>query len=74
MSPANKGDAESPAESAEGREPTKRNIDQSNLDRTQTPENRRSHGLVGVREAARNRRELKFTALLHHFITSTPTC
>lgn len=66
MSPANKDDAESSAESAEGRGPTRRNTDQSNLDRTQKPESRRSRGLLGVRETARNCRELKFTTLLHH--------
>jgi len=66
MSPANNGDAESSAESAEGRGPARRNIDQSNLDRTQKPESRRSRGLLGVREAASNCRELKFTTLLHH--------
>ena len=38
----------------------------SNLDRTRKPENRRSRGLAGVREAAHASRQLKFTALLHH--------
>jgi RNA-directed DNA polymerase len=66
MSPANNGDTESPAESAEGRGPARRNIKQSNLDRTLKPNYRRSRGLLGVREAARNRRELKFSNLLHH--------
>jgi group II intron reverse transcriptase/maturase len=66
MSPANNGDAESSAESAEGRGPARRNTKQSNLDRTPKPESRRSRGLPGVREAARNCRELKFTNLLHH--------
>lgn len=66
MSPANNGDAESSAESAEGRGPARRNTDQSNLDRTQKPERRRSRGLHGVRETAANSRELKFTNLLHH--------
>ena len=66
MSPANNGDAESLAESAEGRGPARRNTVQSNLDRTQKPERRRSRGLHGVRETAANSRELKFTNLLHH--------
>jgi group II intron reverse transcriptase/maturase len=66
LSPANNGDAESSAESAEGRGPARRNTKQSNLDRTSKPEHRRSRGLHGVRETARNRRELKFTNLLHH--------
>jgi group II intron reverse transcriptase/maturase len=66
MSPANNGDAESSAESAEGRDSARRNIDQSNLDRTPSRKSRRSNGLLGVRDAARTNRELKFTALLHH--------
>ncbi len=64
--PANKGEAESPAESAEGRRPARRNAKQSNLVRTPKPERRRSRGLLGVREAAQADRSLKFTALLHH--------
>lgn len=66
MSPANSGDAESPAESAEERGPARRNTKQPNLDRTSKPERRRSRGLLGVRETAKTRRELKFTNLLHH--------
>ncbi len=67
LNPANKDDqAGSSAESAEGRESARRNIDQSNLDRTLKPEHRRSRGLLGVRNAAHANRELKFTALLHH--------
>lgn len=64
--PANKGEAESPAEPAEERRPAKRNTDSSNLDRTPSRNKRRSSGLVGVRVAAREDRDLKFTALLHH--------
>jgi len=64
--PANKGGTEPPAESAEGRGPAMRNTDQSNLDRTQRPESRRSRGLLGVREAAQKDPKLVFTALLHH--------
>ena len=61
-----------PAESAEGRELTKENTGQSLLDRTQrrnadgTPFVPRSRGLLGVREAARKDKKLKFTSLLHH--------
>ena len=66
MNPANNGDAESLTESAEGRGPARRNTAQPNLDRTQRPERRRSRGLHGVREAAANSRELRFTNLLHH--------
>ncbi len=66
MSPANKDGTEPSTESAEGRGPARRNIDQSNLDRTQSRNRRRSSGLLGVRETARKSRKLKFTALLHH--------
>lgn len=66
LNPANNGDAESSAESAEGRGPARRNIGQSNLDRTPKPERRRSRGLHGVRETAASSRELKFNNLLHH--------
>lgn len=69
LNPANNGDAESPAESAEERGPARRNTDLSNLDRTQRPDRRRSHGLLGVREAAVRSRQLKFTNLLHHITT-----
>jgi hypothetical protein len=57
--PANKGGEPQPAESAEGRELTKENTEQSLLDRTQsrnsdgTPFVARSRGLQGVREAMR---------------------
>ena len=56
----------------EGRGLTKENTGQSLLDRTQsrntdgTPFVARSRGLLGVREAARRDRKLKFTSLLHH--------
>lgn len=66
MNPTNKDGTEPSAESAEGRGPARRNIDQPNLDRTQRPGKRRSRGLLGVREAAHRDRSLKFTALLHH--------
>ena len=61
-----------PAESVEERELTKENAEQSLLDRTQgrksdgKPLVARSRGLLGVREAARKDRRLKFTSLLHH--------
>ena len=64
--PANNGSAELSAESAEERDPAKRNVDQDALHRTQSRVNRRSRGLAGVREAARKDGKLKFTALLHH--------
>ena len=64
--PANKGGAELPTESAEGRLSANRNTEPSNLVRTPSRNQRRSRGLFGVREAARQSRDLKFTALLHH--------
>ena len=64
--PMNKDAAEASAESAEGRLPAARNTDPSNLARTPSRNKRRSHGLLGVRMAARKSRDLKFTALLHH--------
>ena len=70
--PANKGGVPPPAESAEGRGLTKENTGQSLLDRTQrrnadgTPFVPRSRGLLGVRQAARKDRKLRFTSLLHH--------
>lgn len=70
--PANNGGVPLPAESAEGRERTKENTGQSLLDRTQRrnadgkPFVPRSRGLLGVREAARKDRKLRFTSLLHH--------
>jgi len=72
MKPANKGGVPEPAESAEGRGLTKESTEQSLLDRTQSretdgkPFEARSRGLLGVREAAREDRRLKFTTLLHH--------
>jgi len=63
---ANKGAAEVPAESAEGRDSAKRNAEQAALRRTPGRSKRKSRGLHGVREAARKDSTLKFTALLHH--------
>ena len=54
-----------PAESEEGRPLIKENTHQSSTHSTQS-EARVSQGLAGVRKAARERKEMKFTALLHH--------
>jgi hypothetical protein len=54
-----------PTESEEGRPPIKENTQQSSTLSTQS-EARVSQGLAGVRRAARERKEMKFTALLHH--------
>src|SRR4051794_12188983 len=54
-----------PAESEEGRPLIKENTHQLNAHSTQS-EVRVSQGLAGVRKAARDRKEMKFTALLHH--------
>ncbi len=64
--PTNNGEAESPAESVEERDSTKRNAEQAALHRTPGRTKRESRGLHGVREAARKDSTLKFTALLHH--------
>ncbi len=60
----NKEDSSS-AEVGEGRVRTKENIAQSNTSPTQSGE-RVSQGLRGVREAAKARKQERFTALLHH--------
>ena len=71
--PANKGGAPPPAESAEGRGLTGGNVGQSLLARIQrrnadgSPFAPRSRGLLGVREAARKDKELKFNNLLEQF-------
>src|SRR5579862_7082212 len=54
-----------PAEDEEGRPLIKENTHQSSTLSTQS-EARVSQGLAGVRRAARERKEMKFTALLHH--------
>ena len=56
---------QSSAEVGEGRARAKENIVQSNTSPTQSGE-RVSQGLRGVRQAARESREERFTALLHH--------
>jgi RNA-directed DNA polymerase len=66
LNPANNGGTEPPAESAEGRRSARRNIKESHLVRTSKPAHRRSRGLIGVRETAKRRRDLRFTNLLHH--------
>src|SRR5438094_3801219 len=58
-------EAQASAEAGEGRAKTKENIDQSHMRPTQSGE-RMSQGLHGVRQAARNRKQERFTALLHH--------
>src|SRR5271157_2097452 len=64
MNHSNK-DGTSLAESGEGRPPIKENAPQPNTHSTQSGE-RVSQGLAGVRKAAKNNKEMKFTALLHH--------
>ena len=64
MNQPNKGET-SPAEVGEGRARTKENIVRSHTSPTQSGE-RVSQGLSGVRQAARERRQERFTALLHH--------
>jgi RNA-directed DNA polymerase len=54
-----------PAEVGEGRARTKENIGQSNTSPTQSGE-RVSQGLDGVRQAAKERKQERFNALLHH--------
>ena len=54
-----------PAESEEGRPLIKENTHQLSTHSTQS-EVSVSQGLAGVRKAAKDRKEMKFTALLHH--------
>ena len=63
---ANNEAAEASAESGEERDSTKRNVEQTDMLRTQGRVQNMSFGLLGVREAARKDSHLKFTALLHH--------
>jgi hypothetical protein len=53
------------AEDGEGRARMKENIAQFNMQPTQSG-NRMSLGLAGVRKAARERKQERFTSLLHH--------
>src|SRR5246500_1163602 len=64
MNHSNK-DENASAESGEGRPLIKENVRQPNTSPTQSGE-RVSQGLAGVRKAAGNNKEMKFTALLHH--------
>jgi len=54
-----------PAEAGEGRAQAKENIDQPRMHLTQSGV-RMSQGLNGVRKAARERKQERFTSLLHH--------
>jgi RNA-directed DNA polymerase len=58
-------EAQASAESGEGRAQTKENIVQSHKLPTQSGKGL-SQGLSGVRQAARKRKQERFTALLHH--------
>src|SRR5579864_5712003 len=58
-------DGNASAESGEGRPLIKENVRQPNTSPTQSGE-RVSQGLAGVRKAAGNNKEMRFTALLHH--------
>jgi len=60
----NKG-GQLPAEAGEGRAQMKENIDQPHMLLTQSGKGM-SQGLDGVRKAARERKQERFTALLHH--------
>ena len=64
MNHSNKDRAPS-AESAEGRPLIKENVRQPNMYPTQSGKGV-SQGLAGVRKAARENKEMRFTALLHH--------
>ena len=64
MSHSNK-DKRSSAESEEGRPLIKENAGQPSMHLTQSGD-RVSQGLAGVRKAARENKEMRFTALLHH--------
>jgi group II intron reverse transcriptase/maturase len=57
--------AQAPAEVGEGRPQTKENIAEAHTPPTQSGP-RVSQGLSGVRQAARERKRERFTALLHH--------
>jgi RNA-directed DNA polymerase len=64
MNHSNK-DRRSSAEIEEGRPLIKENAGQPNTDPMQSGKGA-SQGLAGVRKAARENKEIKFTALLHH--------
>jgi RNA-directed DNA polymerase len=58
-------EAKASAEAGEGRAQMKENIDQSRMLPTQSGK-RMSQGLDGVRKAAKERKQERFTSLLHH--------
>ena len=58
-------EAKASAEAGEGRAQMKENIAQFNMQPTQSGE-RMSQGLDGVRKAAKERKQVRFTSLLHH--------
>jgi hypothetical protein len=64
MNQPNKG-GQPPAEAGEGRAQTRENIVQSHMHPTQSGKCM-SQGLDGVRKVARERKQERFTALLHH--------
>lgn len=61
---------EIPAEAMEGRGVAKGNANESPASRTLSRDKSASTGLEGVRETARRKRKLRFTALLHHVTPS----
>lgn len=61
----NKGERFSPAEVVEGRRRAKENTGEAAMCRTQGRESM-ENGLIRVREAAKQDKEVRFTALLHH--------
>lgn len=63
---ANNDVTEASTESVEERDSANGNAEQTALHRTPSRVKRRSRGLPGVREAARQSNSLRFTALLHH--------
>jgi hypothetical protein len=67
--PVNQPNKAAAAEVGEGRAQMKENIGQSRMLPTQSG-NRMSQGLDGVRKAARERKQERFTSLLHHLTTS----
>jgi group II intron reverse transcriptase/maturase len=67
MKPSNK-EAQASAEVVEGRARTKENTSQSHTSPAQDGQGV-SQGLAGVRKAAKERRQERFTSLLHHLTT-----
>ena len=59
---ANKDDSESSEESAEGRDSANGNAEQAALPRTPSRDKSKSRGLLGVREAARQRFRARLAA------------